>query len=157
MLYVCYVHKKDHALYELCHVGVCSGEKIYMFLVCQVSWLVRNFNFRSFSDTIKVVIAKFCTMVLHSECYLFITLSVTLTLFQGQSSVNNLNSFNWKFYVLTWLNRNVVGLFSTSSRSWICHYFFTFTHIKVRSLTCFLIWQKLCRWLFHRDCSSQVF
>ena len=33
------------------------------------------------------------------------------------------NSFNWKFYVLIWLNWNVVQLLITSSRSCIYHYF----------------------------------
>ena len=67
---------------------LCSREIVYMFWVSQMSGLVRNFNIWIFSDTI------LCTecetlhdMVLHMELYLFITLSVTSTLFKGHSSV----------------------------------------------------------------------
>ena len=79
--------KKKHAQYELCISGVCSREIIYMFLVSQVSGLVENFNIGNFSDTINVISVKLCMVVLHTELYLFITLSVTLTLFQGHSHV----------------------------------------------------------------------
>ena len=49
-----------------------------------------DFNTEIFSDTINVMNAikvKLCTLVLHIELYLFITLSVTLVPFQGHSSV----------------------------------------------------------------------
>ena len=96
-----------------------SRERIYMFWVCQVSGLVENFNIGVFSDNINVVNVKLCMMILHTELYLFVTLSVTLTLIQGHSSV----SFNWKFYVPIQLSWNFVGLLSTSSKSWIYHCF----------------------------------
>ena len=49
------------------------------------------FNIRVFSDTINVINVKLDVMVLHIELYLlalFFTLSVTLTLFQGHSSIS---------------------------------------------------------------------
>ena len=55
-----------------------------MFLVGQVSGLVENF--RIIWDTINVINVKLC-MVLHTELYPFMTLLVTVTLFQGHSSV----------------------------------------------------------------------
>ena len=58
-----------------------------MFFVGIVSELVKNFNIRIFSDTINVINATFCMMVLYIKLYLLITLPVTLTLFQGRSSV----------------------------------------------------------------------
>ena len=58
-----------------------------MFLVGQVSGLVKNFNIEIFSDTRNVINVKLCLLILHIELYLFITLSVTLTLFQDHSSV----------------------------------------------------------------------
>ena len=35
----------------------------------------------------------------------------------------NVDSFNWKFYVLIWLSWNVVGLLSKLSKQWMNHYF----------------------------------
>ena len=58
-----------------------------MFLVGQVPGLVENFNNGISSDTIDVINVKLCMMLLHFELYLFIILSVTLTLFQGHSSI----------------------------------------------------------------------
>ena len=66
---------------------MCSQEIIYIFLIGQVSGLVEDFYMGIFSDAIDVVNVKLRMMVLHIELYLFILLSVTLTLFQGQSSV----------------------------------------------------------------------
>ena len=66
------------------------GEIIYMFLVGQVSGLIKNFNVGIFSDTIDVINVKLHMMVLHNEFYLSITLSVTLTLFQSHSSVKQI-------------------------------------------------------------------
>ena len=70
-----------------CVTGVCSREIIHMFLVGQVSGLVENFNIGIFSDTMNVTNVKLYMVVLHIELYLFIANSVTLTLFQGHSSV----------------------------------------------------------------------
>ena len=58
-----------------------------MLLVDEVSGLVENFDIGIFSGTINVLNVKLCVMVLHIEVYLFSTLSVTLTLFQGHSIV----------------------------------------------------------------------
>ena len=90
-----------------------------MFLIGQMSALVKNFNIQIFSDTINVIKVKVCMMVLHIELYLFITLSVTLTYFKVTAMSNN---FNLKFYFHIQLSWNSVGLWSTSSRLWICHY-----------------------------------
>ena len=79
MLYDCYIHEKGHSQYELCCSGVCSREIIYVFLIGQVSWFVKNFNIQIFSGTITVIDVRICMVVLHIELYLFITLSVTLT------------------------------------------------------------------------------
>ena len=62
-------------------------EIIYLVLVSQVSRFVKNFNIGIFSDTVNVMNVKLYMMVLHIELYLFITLSVTLMLFQGHSNV----------------------------------------------------------------------
>ena len=48
-----------------------------MFLVDQVSGLVENWNIGMFSDTINVINAKLCMVVLFFELYL----SVALTIF----------------------------------------------------------------------------
>ena len=40
-----------------------------------------------FPETIHVMNIKLCMVVLHTELYLFITLSVILTLFEGHTSV----------------------------------------------------------------------
>ena len=58
-----------------------------MFLVSQVSGLIKKSNIRILSDTVNVINGKLCMMVLHIELYLFNVLSVTLTLFQGHSIV----------------------------------------------------------------------
>ena len=58
-----------------------------MLLVGHVSGLVRNLNIWIFSDTINVINIKLCMIVLHIKLYLFMTLSMTLTLFQGHSNV----------------------------------------------------------------------
>ena len=54
MLYSSYIFYEDHAGYELCNSDVCSMEIIYMFLVSQVSGLIKNFNIGIFSDTINI-------------------------------------------------------------------------------------------------------
>ena len=53
----------------------------------QVGGLVKNFNIWILSDTINVVNVKLCMMMLHIALSAFITLSVTLSLYQGHSSV----------------------------------------------------------------------
>ena len=60
-----------------------------MFLVSQVSGLVKNRNIGIFSDTINVIDVKLYRMVLHIELDLFIPFSVTLTLFHGHSKEDN--------------------------------------------------------------------
>ena len=64
-----------------------SREVIDIFSVGQVSGLVENFNNAIFSDSINGINGKLCMKIPHTELYLFITLSVTLTLFQGHSVV----------------------------------------------------------------------
>ena len=59
-----------------------------MFLVDEVSGLVENFNIGILSDTIIVINVKLSMLVQHIELYLFIILSVTMTLFQGQAVSN---------------------------------------------------------------------
>ena len=61
--------------------GVYSREIINMFLVGQVSWLVKNFHIGIYSDTVNVINVKLCVMALLTELNLFIPLSVTLTIF----------------------------------------------------------------------------
>ena len=58
-----------------------------MFCIGQVFGLVANFNIGIYSDTIKVINVKLCMMVLLIELYLFIPLSVTLTIIQGHCNV----------------------------------------------------------------------
>ena len=53
----------------------------------QVAGLVRNFNIGIFFDTINIINVKLGMVVQQIELYQFITLSVTLTLFQGHSSI----------------------------------------------------------------------
>ena len=66
---------------------MCSREIIYMLLISQVSGLVKYFNIGIYSDTMYVINVEVCMMVLLIELYLFIPLSVTLTIFQGHNSV----------------------------------------------------------------------
>ena len=47
----------------------------------------KSYNVAIFSDTINAVNVELCTMVLLVKLYLFILLSVTLTIFQGHRSV----------------------------------------------------------------------
>ena len=64
-----------------------SREMINMFLVSQVFQLVQIFYNGIFSDTVNVINVKLCMMVLLIKLYLFIPLSVTLTIFYGHSNV----------------------------------------------------------------------
>ena len=61
-----------------------------MFLVSQVSGHVRKFNIGIYSDTMNVINVKLCMMVPLTELYLFVPVSVTLTIFQGHSNVKQL-------------------------------------------------------------------
>ena len=58
-----------------------------MFLVRQVSELVENLNIWIFSDNINVINVRLRMVVLLIEFYLFIPLSLTMAIVQGQSSV----------------------------------------------------------------------
>ena len=50
-------------------------------------WHGKNFTVSIFSDTSDVTNGVLCMMVLFIELFLFILLSVTVTVFQGHSSV----------------------------------------------------------------------
>ena len=54
-----------------------------------IIWCGKNFDVVVcfFSDTLNVIDVKLCMMVLLIEHYLFLPLSVTLTIFQGHRSV----------------------------------------------------------------------
>ena len=56
-----------------------------------MSGLVRSFNTGIYSDNLNVIIVKLCMMSLLVELYLFISLSVTLTIFQSHSNVELLH------------------------------------------------------------------
>ena len=71
----------------ICVTNVYSEEIINMFFISQVSWLVKNFNIEIYSDTISVINVRLCMMVLLTELYLFIALSMTLTIFQNHGNV----------------------------------------------------------------------
>ena len=58
-----------------------SREIINLFFVGQVSVLVQNFDIGIYSDTINMINVKLCMMVPLIELYLFMPLSVTLTIF----------------------------------------------------------------------------
>ena len=83
MLYGCYIHYEDHAQYELCDFGVCSREILCMFLVSQVPGLVLHLDFFRHRKCSKC-------QTLPDSVNLFITCSVTLTLFQGHSNEKQL-------------------------------------------------------------------
>ena len=80
-----YVKKIVHNMISM--TGVYLRDIINMVLVGQVSELVENINIEIYSGTINVINLKLCMMVLFIELYLFIPLSVTLTIFQGHSNV----------------------------------------------------------------------
>ena len=60
-----------------------------MFLVGQVPWLVKNCNIGIYSDAVNVINVRLYRMVLIIELYLFVPLSVTLTIFQGHHNVEH--------------------------------------------------------------------
>ena len=57
-----------------------------MFFISRVAWLFENYDILFHSDTINVINVKHC-MIVQTEFYLFISLPVILTLFQGHSCV----------------------------------------------------------------------
>ena len=89
-LYACYIHWKDHAQHDLCGFSVYSREMLSMFLVHQVSVLVKNFHIRIFSDIINMINVKVYMKVLFIEIFLFMLFSVILTIYyQGHSSIKS--------------------------------------------------------------------
>ena len=126
-------------------------------MVSQMSGLVKNFNIGIFLDTINVINAKLCMMVLHIELYLFITLSVILTFITFIKITAVSNRFNWKKYFLIHLILNFVALFSTSSRLWISHYFSLWRIFKGDN--CHVSWfdENFIVGFFQGHCSSEVF
>ena len=54
-----------------------------MFLVGQVSGPVQNLNIEIFSDSLNVINVEVGMMLLLGELYLFVPLSVSMTIFQG--------------------------------------------------------------------------
>ena len=61
-----------------------------MVLIGEVSGLVKNFNIGIYSDTMNMINIKLCKMVVLTELYPLIPLSVTLIVFQGHSGVKQL-------------------------------------------------------------------
>ena len=78
-MFATYVKKVMHN--TICVTGVYSRKIINMFLVSQASGLVENFNTGIFSDILDVINVKLYMLVLHTELYPFIPLSVTVTIF----------------------------------------------------------------------------
>ena len=76
-----YVKEIVHNMISM--TGVYFRDIINMVLVGQVSELVENINIEIYSGTINVINLKLCMMVLFIELYLFIPLSVTLTIFHA--------------------------------------------------------------------------
>ena len=74
-----------HAQYYVFDLHVFKGDQ--RCLVSQVSGLGKNFNLGLFTYTINMINIKLCMMVLLIEFNLFISLSVTLTIFQGHRNV----------------------------------------------------------------------
>ena len=56
---------------------MCSREIIYIFLIGEVSELVKKLNIGIFPETVNVINVNLCMVVLHIKLYLFITLSMT--------------------------------------------------------------------------------
>ena len=91
-----------------------TEEKIAEKMAYRVSGRGKNLNVAIFSDTVNVKNVKLCIMVLLTELYPFIPLSVILIRFQGHSSVKQ---FNRICYVLIRLKSSFAGILRTSSRS----------------------------------------
>ena len=71
----------------ICVTSVYSRKIISILFIGKVSGLFKTVNIGIHSDTINVINVKLCMVVLLIELYLVIPLSVTLTTFQGHSSV----------------------------------------------------------------------
>ena len=71
----------------MCDSGEYSREINSMFFVGQVSGLVENFSIGIYSNNINLINVKLCVMLLLIDLYLYISLSVTLTIFRGHSNV----------------------------------------------------------------------
>ena len=76
---------------------------MYIFLVAQVSLLVKNFNVGIYSYAKNVINLKLRIMVLLIELYMYIILAVTMTIFQGHSNVRHLC-----FYPVKWKLSRIV-------------------------------------------------
>ena len=73
--------------YDFYNSDVYSKEIVNFFWSVYMYGLVENFTIGIFSDIINVIHGKLCMLVLLIELDLFIPLSMTLTIFQGHSSV----------------------------------------------------------------------
>ena len=58
-----------------------------MFFAGQVSGLLENFNIKIYPDTINVINVNLCMMLVLIELYVLMPLSMTLTIFQGHSNI----------------------------------------------------------------------
>ena len=125
------IHLKDYAHYDLLDSVVYSREIMNMFLVGQVSGLVRNLKLEIYLDTIYVINVK--------------------NLLNGTT--------HWALSAHT--SFTDLGHISRSQQCWTVlienFVFFTFTDIQGRKLMCFRTWQKLTLWLFGRHCLREVF
>ena len=67
-----------------------------MVLICQVYGLVENVRITLgfFANTINMIHVKLCIIALLIKLYLFVTISVTLTIFQSHSNVMFLCSYH---------------------------------------------------------------
>ena len=95
-LYGCYIHQKDHVQYDLRDCIVYSRRWLLHFWSVKCLGLSKVLTLGC-SQTPIVINVKLCMMALMIEFYQFISLSVTFTFIQDQSSVK---SFSWKCYVL---------------------------------------------------------
>ena len=87
MLYGCYIHLRRLRTIWIVQLCCVFKEDNLHVLGWSSVWFVKNFNIGMFSDTINKIDVKLWMMGLHIQLYHFITLLVTLTLFQGHSSV----------------------------------------------------------------------
>ena len=78
---------KNDPQYNLEESEVFSRAKISIFFVGQVSRLEENVNIGIYSDTINVINVKLCVWIQLTELYLFMPPSMTLTIFQGHSNL----------------------------------------------------------------------
>ena len=69
------------------HLVYIQGRWIACFSSVKFLDLLKKFNIAIYSNTINVINVKLCMMVLLLALYLFIPLSVTLTIFQGHSNI----------------------------------------------------------------------